>query len=597
MKTAAVWILIAATGGAVGLAQSPEDAARPLTVELFASHKIDALTITPLGQNETAKLCAGCRAKKVRQPLIVRVQGDAVDLGKNTSAHELEMDGAYRLLPDGGAKPIAAAGVWKIAVSHGALRVLLTMDSERYVALALRGEAGAKEPIESLKAMAIAVRTFALENASRHRGDGFDLCDSTHCQALKFGTPSERVERAVRETAGETLWYGSRRAMVFYTQNCGGRSEDASQAWPGTRAQYLKARADPYCMRHGAAQWHAEISVADLERVAQSAGWKLPQKIRAIHLVKRTSEGRVLRLGFLGKDGEVPVSASSLRFALNRALGWNQLRSDWYSVALRSGVLSFDGRGYGHGVGLCQAGATQMATEGRSAAEILQFYFPGTRAGVTATGGLWRPNQQAGWTLWSTSNVGSLAREADAAWGKARALYPPRAPVAAELWVMPTTELFRQETGQPGWVLASTQGTRVFLQREDVLKRTGREERTLLHEFLHVLVEGEASAQTPLWLREGIVEALAENAASRDPAVHFDLHALETDLTRPPNQPASQRAHAEAARLASAFLARNGLEAVRTWIRSGSVPANQIRMLMQVSGKTAVPAQVPSTHR
>ncbi|HVT98246.1 MAG TPA: SpoIID/LytB domain-containing protein, partial [Acidobacteriaceae bacterium] len=377
MRRVAVWILIAATGGVACPAQSREDAARPLTVELFTSHRINVVTITPLGQNETAKLCTECRAKKVRQPLTVRLQGDAVDLGRNTSARELELEGAYRLTPDGGVRPIAAAGVWKIAVAHGALRLLLTMDSERYVALALRGEAGAKEPIESLKAMAIAVRTFALENASRHRGDGFDLCDSTHCQALKFGTPSELVQRAVRETAGETLWYGSRRALVFYTQNCGGRSEDASQAWPGTRAQYLKARADPYCTRHGAAQWHAEIAVADLERVAQSAGWKLPQRIRAVHVVKRTREGRVLRLGFLGKDGEVPVSASSLRFALNRALGWNQLRSDWYSVQLREGVLSFDGRGYGHGVGLCQAGATEMATEGRSAADILQFYFPG----------------------------------------------------------------------------------------------------------------------------------------------------------------------------------------------------------------------------
>ena len=278
---------------------------------------------------------------------------------------EVQVEGAFRVQPDGGAKAIAAAGMWRLRAVRGELRMALTMDSERYVALALRGEAGAKEPIESLKAMAIAVRTFALENTERHRADGFDLCNSTHCQVLKFGKPSELVERAVRETAGETLWYGTRRALVFYTQNCGGESEDASQAWPGTRAPYLKSHADPYCRRRGAAQWHAEIALADLEHAAQSAGWKLPQRIDAVKVTKRTDEGRVLRLEFSGGGPGVAVRASSLRFGLNRTLGGNQLRSDWYTVVLRGGVLRFDGRGYGHGVGLCQAGAKEMGVEGR----------------------------------------------------------------------------------------------------------------------------------------------------------------------------------------------------------------------------------------
>jgi len=596
MRAAGV-LLLAMVGGACGIAQSQEDAARPLTVELFSSHRITSVTMTPLGQNETVKLCYGCRAKTVRKALIATVRGDALELGSGVSAREVEIDGAFRVQPDGGVKTIGAAGVWRLAVSHGALRTVLMMDSERYVALALRGEAGAEEPIESLKAMAIAVRTFALENAERHRAEGFDLCDSTHCQALKFGTPSELVERAVRETAGETLWYGARRALVFYTQNCGGTSEDASQAWPGTHAEYLKAHADPYCTRHGAAQWHAEIAVADLERVAQDVGWKLPLRIDAVQVVRRTDEGRVLRLEFSWRGGGVPVTASSLRFALNRALGWNQLRSDWYSVSLRKGVLSFDGRGYGHGVGLCQAGATEMAAEGRSAAEILRFYFPGTQVGVTAEGGVWRSAREAGWTLWSTGSSAELGKEADAAWVRARALHPPRNQVAAEVWAMPTTELFRQETSEPGWMLASTQGTRVILQPEDVLKKTGREQATLLHEFLHVLVESEASSQSPLWLREGIVEALAQGPGLRDVGGRFDVQMLDAALARRASEADSQRAHAVAARLASTLIARDGLEQVRQWVRSGSVPDVALRTLELVPGRAAALGRAPSTQR
>ena len=462
MRAAGALLLGAVVGGACGFAQSQEDAARPLTVELFSPHRITSVTMMPLGQHETAKLCGGCRQKAVRKALIAKVRGDAVELGAGQRSNEVEVDGAFRIEPDGGAKALSAAGVWKLRAVHGELRVVLTMDSERYVALALRGEAGAKEPLESLKAMAIAVRTFALENAQRHRGEGFDLCDSTHCQVLKFGTPSELVERAVRETAGETLWFGARRALVFYTQNCGGESEDASQAWPGTRAPYLKAHADPYCTRHGTAQWHAEIAVSDLERVAQSAGWKLPRQIDAVRVIRRTDTGRVLRLEFLGDGVAGPVTASSLRFALNRELGWNQLRSDWYSVTLRGGLLDFDGRGHGHGVGLCQAGATEMAAEGHSAADILGFYFPGTRVGVTAEGGVWQSRREAGWTVWSTGSSAELVKKGDEAWAKARALYPPRGEVEPELWAMPTTELFRQRTSEPGWILASTPGNADF---------------------------------------------------------------------------------------------------------------------------------------
>lgn len=596
MRAAAVLLLGSLACGACCVAQSRDSSARQLVVELFTAHSIASLKITPLGQNETVKMCPGCRAKPLQRPLTATVRGDALELGSGEHARLVELEGAFRVEPDGGAKTIFATGVWKLSVAHGAMRVLLAMDSERYVALALRGEAGAQEPLESLKAMAIVVRTFALRNADRHRSQGFNLCDSTHCQALKFGRPSELVERAVRETAGETLWYGARRALAFYTQNCGGETEDARQAWPGTVAAYLKAHADPYCTRHGAAQWHADIAVSDLERVAQSQAWKLPRRIDAMRVTRRTSGGRVLRLQIAGAGASVPLTASSLRFALNRALGWNQLRSDWYTVTLQGGMLRFEGRGYGHGVGLCQAGATEMAAEAHSAAEILQFYFPGTKVGLTAEGDVWRPAREAGWTLWSTADAAELAKRADEAWAKARALYPSRgAEVEPEVWAMPTTELFRQATSEPGWMLASTQGARVFLQPEDGLRRSGTEDDTLLHEFLHVRVESEASPQTPLWLREGLVEAVSQHGLEQDVAARGNVRVIEATLAHPASQADSQRAHAQAARLVAGLIARNGLKTVREWVRSGSVPDAAIRVSGLAPERAAARARAPST--
>jgi stage II sporulation protein D len=571
--------------------------ARPLRVELLSAHAIASVTMTPLAQHETLMLCSGCRPKAIRKPVTATARGGAVDLGAGVTMKEVELEGAFGVQANG-ARAISAAGEWTLRVEHGELRVLLKMDSERYVALALQGEAGANEPLESLKAMAIAVRTFALENTARHRGEGFDLCDSTHCQALKFGKTSELVERAVRETAGETLWFGARRALVFYTQNCGGKSEDARQAWPGTRATYLKARADPYCTRHGAAEWHAEVSVTDLQRVAAEAGWKLPAQIGVVRVSRRTDAGRVMRLEFSGDGAAVPVTASSLRFALNRALGWNQLRSDWYSVTLHGGVLRFDGRGYGHGVGLCQAGATQMAVEGHTSAEILEFYFPGTKVGLHAQGGVWHAIHEAGWTLWSSADGAGLAEAGNKAWTRARALYPPQAPdVEPEVWEEPATELFREQTGEPGWVLASTQGTKVFLQPREVLQKGGREEGTLLHEFLHVLVESEASPRTPLWLREGLVETLAGSHALQGSGMADDRRVLDTSLAHPANQAESQHAHAAAGRLAGALVAEEGLERVRSWVRSGDLPDAVVRTLTPARERESAPARDPSTQR
>jgi stage II sporulation protein D len=148
-----------------------------------------------------------------------------------------------------GAQEILAAGKWTITWRQDGLRVLLTLPSEDYVVAALNGEAAPDEPLASLKAMAISMRTFALVNANRHGTEGFGLCDSTHCQALRLGRARPEVERAVRETAGETLWFDGQRAQVYYTQHCGGMSEPSGlrsgpATWRGL-VPILTACADP----------------------------------------------------------------------------------------------------------------------------------------------------------------------------------------------------------------------------------------------------------------------------------------------------------------------------------------------------------------
>jgi stage II sporulation protein D len=528
------------------------ESARSLTVEVWASRSVTHLTATPLGNTS--------------KPVVVDWK----------NRQHLELSGNYRLqAPD--SPDLVAAGKWTITWQPHGLRVLLTLPSESYVIAALSGEAAPDEPMASLKAMAISMRTFALVNANRHQTEGFGLCDSTHCQALRLGKPRPDVEQAVRETAGETLWSGGQRAHVYYTQHCGGMSEAANAVWPEEKAIYLAGQhSDPYCLRRSPAQWQTRISFRQLGEIFRAQGWRTPSPLTDIRVAQRDATGRAQLLQVSGHGAPAQLSASSFRFAVDRTLGWNQMRSDWYSLTLSGEDFEIRGKGFGHGVGLCQAGAFEMATEGRSDTEILNFYFPGTVPGITPAGDGWQKLSGAGWTFLTTDPAGALLGEGNAAWARAQSLLGG-APLAPTVQELPTTELFRQTTGEPGWMLASTRGSHVFLQPAAVLQSNGGAGTLLLHEFLHVLVEQQAGANAPLWLREGLVETLAAPGKRWE---RVDLAAAEVDeaLAHPSSAIASRSAHEAAARMAALLCARYGMPAVMGFLRNG-VPSEAVKSL------------------
>ena len=532
--------------------------ARLLTVELFTTQSVRSLTLTPLGSGS---------AKQVEW-----VQ-DGLRLSPGTTAKQLALSGRFRVQASG-AQEILAAGKWTITWRQDGLRVLLTLPSEDYVVAALNGEAAPDEPLASLKAMAISMRTFALVNANRHDTEGFGLCDSTHCQALRLGRARPEVERAVRETAGETLWFGGQRAQIYYTQHCGGMSEPARSVWPAERASYLAGpRADPYCMRRSSAEWHTRIALDQLSGIFRAQGWQTPAPIESIRVTRRSAGGRAVLLEVTGQGATARLSASSFRFAVDRALGWNQMRSDWYTASVSGGALEIAGRGHGHGVGLCQVGAHEMAAEGHSDVEILNFYFPGAVTGITAAEHGWQKVAGAGWTLLTTDPRAGLLAKGNAAWAKAQSLLPfPASSAGPTVQELPNTELFRQTTNEPGWMLASTRGNAVFLQPAAVRQNNGGAETLLLHEFLHVLVEQEAGEKAPLWLREGLVEMLASPAERTLGAADLTPSEVDAALAHPPSAAASRRAHVAAARMTAVLCARYGMPAVRDFLRSGVPP-------------------------
>src|SRR5580658_5479849 len=122
---------------------------------------------------------------------------------------------------------------------------------EKYVAAVLAGESSLFKSDEALKAMAVAARTYGIRFRSRHASQGFDLCATTHCQRIELGAVTPRLQAVADATAGELLWYQGKLALTPYSGNCGGRTEDVSEVWPGVPAPYLRSREDPNCVRAG----------------------------------------------------------------------------------------------------------------------------------------------------------------------------------------------------------------------------------------------------------------------------------------------------------------------------------------------------------
>ncbi len=575
--------LLVLWSAATAASESPSVSATLLTVHLFSVRDVQKITMVPIGSGAWMRACAQCAKQPIGAPIEFESGIDGVKLTSGSTRTRIELSGAFAVKASGYEQEVNAAGGWTITQSQSGLRVLLALPSERYVIAALNGEAAPDEPPESLKAMAVSMRTFALVNANRHISEGFGLCDSTHCQSLKFGATRVEVQRAVKETAGETLWYGNRRAHIYYTQHCGGVTEAASNVWPREEAPYLSSHEDPYCLRRSSAAWSAQVKLDQLSTIFLHEGWRTPTALEDVRIVKRTPSGRVLMLEVSRSGSRATISATSFRFAVDRALGWNQLRSDWYSVQVAQGVLHVAGKGYGHGVGLCQAGAFEMAAEGHDYRQILSHYFPGTMERVAPNDSGWMTTQGSGFTLLTVAPVPSLLQQANAAWAKANAIFSVNASLHPTVYALPTTELFRQTTGEPGWVLASTRGDDVFLQPSTVLEKNDRTDKVLLHEFLHVLVEHEATARAPLWLREGLVETLAEGElhVSHETAPHMSTSEIEVALAHPVDSVASQHAHIAAGQLGSKMTRRYGVATVRSWLRNG-VPADAIEFANQL---------------
>lgn len=259
------------------------------------------------------------------------------------------------------------------SVRLGTSAGVVSLPVEVYVARVLAGEADPRAPIAAQEALAIAIRTYAAANPRRHARDGFDLCDTTHCQVVRAATAATRL--AALTTAGRILTYDGRPAEVFYSASCGGRTEAAAAVWPRADYPYMQGMVDDV---HGDDEpWSVRFSFAGLQAALARAGYA--GELEAVRIDARSASGRVARLGLAGLT---PGSVGGDQ--LRHIVGPGVLRSTAFDLTPDSDGVRLDGRGYGHGVGLCVVGAGRRARRGESAEAILRAYLPGITVTVVA---------------------------------------------------------------------------------------------------------------------------------------------------------------------------------------------------------------------
>ena len=298
--------------------------------------------------------------------------------------------------------------------------------------------------------------------------------------------------------------------------------------------------------------WQTAIADADLLRALHAAGFR-GDRLRAVRIVTRDASGRVARLGL---DGLTPpeISGQDLRVAVGRTLGWQHIRSTAFDLTRESRGYRLNGRGSGHGVGLCVIGSAHLAAEGESAEQILNEYFPGLQiaaapsmaaaARLIARNGppahtnilLSLPDEDEG-------NGAALAEMIERSRDDLARTLGVEPPSKIVLRVHATTDSFERATGRSWFTTGAFLDGELHLLPLAALRERGVLERTIRRELVHAIVDGEL-AHRPRWVREGAALYFAD---PRDGATDGRMECPEDrDLASPVSMGSLAAAYARA---------------------------------------------------
>ena len=357
----------------------------------------------------------------------------------NNILYSLPSDGSLIIGPNNLEEPIITVekdsyrGYIRLFINDGELIVINHVYLEDYLYGVVPREMSYTSPMEALKAQAVASRSFAMHNINKHAQEGFNLCDTTHCQAYA-GYIYERssTNQAVDETMGVLIYYEGEVIEAIYHSTSSGYTEDSSNVWGGS-IPYLKSVEDHFSLDSPHNNWTFSIKLSDLNEKIIGAGINIGE-LQNIEIIETTSTNKVKNVKLIGSLGEeiitgerfrniigtttlksawfrikdstsntvnyayvldgnslepkvIDISKAQIidgnnrrtvtRSAVVRATGNDRIRNFQQSSLISGEELVIEGSGYGHGVGMSQYGAKKMAEYGYTFEEILKYYYTG----------------------------------------------------------------------------------------------------------------------------------------------------------------------------------------------------------------------------
>jgi len=322
--------------------------------------------------------------------------------------------------------------------NRNGLSVINHVDIESYLYGVVPKEIPSLSSEEALKAQAVAARSYAYSTMDKHLNEGYNVCDTTHCQVYGgYDAEQATTNRAVDHTRGLIAKYNGVVANTVFHSSSGGHTESSENVWGG-RVPYLVAVEDPYSLNTINSSWEVAIDSSRMNQMLLEGGIDIGE-VRGIDISEKTVSGRVVELVLNGSRGTAQVSGERFRSLMGNTTikstlfsiqgdvapgnvdnsliyaasgrrvqllegdrgkisiisGDGRVRSYSYesmtvigdggvftyktpeTVDISRGSVVISGRGFGHGIGMSQYGAIEMAKQGFSFEEILEHYYTG----------------------------------------------------------------------------------------------------------------------------------------------------------------------------------------------------------------------------
>jgi len=253
-----------------------------------------------------------------------------------------------------------------VAEGTNAIKVINEVEMENYLAGVIESEGGGGRHLEYYKVQAVLSRTYVLGHLNKHKKEGFNVCDRVHCQAYhKMLTYTPTIRQAVTESKSVIMIAENFKiADGYFYANCGGQTSESDYVW-NNPISYCRSVKDTFCLHTRQTHWTKKIKKTEWKNyLVNHFGYPIQDSIYAplLYYFKQPQRMAFYQSPQLG----IPLRDLRVKF---------KLRSTWFDVNLEGDYVVLRGHGFGHGVGLCQEGAMNMAKQGYSYQQILQHYF------------------------------------------------------------------------------------------------------------------------------------------------------------------------------------------------------------------------------